>query len=74
MCTCLQDIDTTTHFLFHWKENCERKTLFHKINEINENILGQSDSAVTKILLVGVNKLDFETSKTLLMSKSRLFY
>lgn len=34
----------------------------------NENISEQSDSTITKVLLFGGNKLDFELNKTLLMS------
>ena len=33
MCSCGQDIETTTHFLLHCpSHHCARKTLFHKIN------------------------------------------
>ena len=69
MCYCGQDIETTTHFLLHCpNHNCARKTLFDKINQVSGTILRQSDSIITKILLFGDNKLDFETSKVLLMS------
>ena len=69
MCSCDQDIETTTHFLLHCpNHHCARKTLFHKINQVSGNILRQSDSAITKILLFGDIKLDFETNKILLMS------
>ena len=67
--SCGQDIETTTHFLVHCpNHHCARKTLFHKINQVSGNILRQSDSTVTKILLFGDIKLDFETNKVLLMS------
>ena len=67
MCYCGQDIETTTHFLLycpnhHWA----RKALLHKIDQVSGTISRQSDS-ITKILLFGDNKLDFETNKTLLM-------
>ena len=69
MCYCGQDIETTTHFLLHCpNHHCARKTLFDKINQVSGTILRQSDSTITKILLFGDNKLDFETSKILLMS------
>ena len=62
MCYCGQDIETTTHFLLHClNHHCARKTLFRKINQVSGTILRQSDSKFTKILLFGVNKLDFET-------------
>ena len=69
MCYCGQDIETTTHFLLHCpNHHCARKTLFHKINQVSGNISRLSDLTVTKILLFGGKKLDFETNKTLLMS------
>ena len=69
MCYCGQDIETTTHFLLHCpSQDCARKTLFDKINQISGTILRQSDPTTTKILLFGDNKLDFETNKVLLMS------
>ena len=58
-----------THFFLHYPSHrCERNTLFHKINQVNGTILRQSDSTVTKILLFGNNKPDFEKNKVLLMS------
>ena len=63
MCYCGQDIETTTHFLLHCpNHHCARKTLFDKINQVSGTILRQSDSTITKILLFGDNKLDFETN------------
>ena len=70
VCYCGQDIETTTHFLLHCpNHHCARKTLFDKKNQVKGTILRRSDSAITKILLFGDNKLDFETNKILLMSK-----
>ena len=67
---CGQDIETTTHFPLHCpNHHCARKTLFHKINQVSGTILRQNDSTIKNILLFGDNKLDFETSKILLMSK-----
>ena len=68
--TCMsgQDIETRTHFLLHcYNHHNERKILFQKINQISENISRQSDSTITKILLFGYHKLDFEENKILLM-------
>ena len=49
-------------FLLHCpNHHCARKTLFHKINQVSGIISRQSDSTITKILLFGDNKLDFET-------------
>ena len=61
LCYCGQDIETTAHLLLHCPNHyCGRKTLFDEINQVSETILRQSDSTVTKILLFGDNKLDFE--------------
>ena len=69
MCSCGQDIETTTHFLLHCPNHrCARKTLFHKINQVSGNILRQSDSTIKKILPFGDIKLDFGTNEILLMS------
>ena len=69
MCSCGQDIETTTHFLLHCpNHHCARKTLFHKINQVNGNILRQNDSTITKILLFSDIKVDLETKKILFMS------
>ena len=69
MCYCGQDIETTTHFLLHCpNHHCARKALFDKINQVSGTILRQSNSTVTKILLLGDSKLDLETNKILLMS------
>ena len=69
MCYFGQDIETTTHLLLHCpNHHCARKTLFHKINQVSGTISRQSDSSITKILLFGDNKLEFEKNKILLMS------
>ena len=62
MCYRSQDIETTTPFLLHCpNHHCARKTIFYKINQVSGTISRQSDSIITKILLLGDNKLDFET-------------
>ena len=69
MCTCSQDIEITTHFLFHLpNHHCGRKTFFHKTNQLSGDVSRQSDSTISKILLISDNKLDFETNKILPMS------
>ena len=61
--------DVFVGFLLHCpNHHFARKTLFHKINQVSGIISRQSNSTITKILLFGDNKLDFETSKILLMS------
>ena len=42
MCSYGQEIETTTHFLFHClNHHCARKTLFHKINQVSGAISSQ---------------------------------
>ena len=66
---CGQDIETTTDFPLQCpNHHCARKTLFDKTNQVSGIILRQSDPKITKILLFGGNKLDFETNKILLIS------
>ena len=69
MYSCSQDIETTTHFLlFCLNHDYARKTLFPKINQVSGTILRESNSTITKVLLFGYTKLDFETKKILLIS------
>ena len=69
VCSCGEDIEKITHFLIHcFNHPCARKTLFHKITQVSGTISRESHSTITKILLFGDNKLDFETNKILLMS------
>ena len=75
MCSCGQEIETPTHFLFHLlSHHCARITLFHQINQVSVTISRQSDSTIARILLLGVNKLDFETNKILLTSIIEIFF
>ena len=54
ICSCGQEIETTSHFLLHCLNyRCARKTFFEKINLIESNILQQSDLSITKDLLFG---------------------
>ena len=70
MSYCGQDNEATTHFLLHCHyHHCTRKTHFHEINHVSGTSSRQCDSIITKILLFGDNKLDFEKNKILLMSK-----
>ena len=69
MCSCGQEIETTTHFLLYCpNHHCTRKTFFHKINQLSGTISRQNGSTITKMLLFGNNNLDFETNKILLKS------
>ena len=69
MCSCSQDVETTTHFLLHCpNHHCATKALFYKINQVSGNVLRQSDSTIFKILRFGDIELDYETNKILLIS------
>ena len=82
ICSCGQEIETTSHFLLHCLNyRCARKTFFEKINLIDSNILQQSDLSITKDLLFGSEKLKDDKSNALLtptiefiQSKKRLKY
>ena len=68
MRSCGQDIETTTHFSFSAPIIiAQGKPFFHKITQVSRTTLRQSNSTITKILLFVDNKLDFETSKILLI-------
>ena len=44
ICSCGQEIEPTSHFLFHCLNyRCARKTFFEKIKVIDSNILNQND-------------------------------
>ena len=75
LCYSVQDIETTTHLLLHFPNyHCERKSIFHKINQVSRTILRQSDLTFTKTLLFGDNKLDFETNNISLMCTIELLF
>ena len=69
ICSCGQEIETTSHFLLHFLNYlCARKTFFEKINLIDSNILQQSDLSITKDLLFGTEKLKDDKNNALLTS------
>ena len=69
ICSCGQEIETTSHFLLHCLNyRCARKTFFEKINLIDSNILQQSDLSITNDLLFGSEKLKDDKNNALLTS------
>ena len=69
ICSCGQEIETTSHFLLHCLNyRCARKTFFEKINLIDSNILQQSDLSITKDLLFCSEKLKDDKNNALLTS------
>ena len=69
ICSCGQEMETTSHFLLHrLNYRCARKTFFEKINLIGSNILQQSDLSITNDLLFGSEKLKDDKNNALLSS------
>ena len=67
ICSCGQEVETTSHFLLHCLNyRCARKTFFEKNNLVDPNILQQSDLSITKDLLFGSEKLKDDKSNALL--------
>ena len=58
ICSCGQEIETTSHFLLRClKYHFARQTFFEKINLIDSNILQQNDLSITRNLLLDSEKL-----------------
>ena len=73
ICSCGQEIETTSHFLLHCLNyRCARKTFFEKINLIDSNISQQSDLSMTNDLLYGNEKLKDDKNNALLTSTIEL--
>ena len=69
ICSCGQEIETTSHFLLHCLNyRCARKTFFEKIILNDSNILQQSDLSITNDLLFGCEKLKDYRNNALLTS------
>ena len=60
MCTYGQDIERTTHFLFHSpNHHSARKTIFHKINQASRNISRQQFYSYKDSVSKSWNKQNF---------------
>ena len=69
ICSCGQEIETTSQFLLHCLNyRCARKTFFEKANLIDFNILQQNDLFITNDLLFGSEKLKDDKNNALLTS------
>ena len=69
ICSCGQEIEPTSHFLFHCLNyRCARKTFFEKINVIDSNISNQNDWSITKHLLFSSEKLKDDKNNALFSS------
>ena len=73
VCSCGQDIETSTHFLLHCSNySNERLTFLNIIRNINRNILDKNDLKVREKLLYGDSSPD-DTNNTLMMNATTEF-
>ena len=73
ICSCGQNIETSTHFLPHCSNySNERLTFLNIIRNIDRNILNKNDLKVTETLLYGDSSLD-DTNNTLIMNATMEF-
>ena len=73
ICSCGQNIDTSTHFLLHCSNySNERLTFLNIIRNIDGNILSKNDLKVTETLLNGGRSYD-DTKNTLIMNATMEF-
>ena len=70
ICSCGQNIETSTHFLLHCPNySSERLTFLNIISNIHRSSLNKNDLKVTKSLLYGDSSLG-DTNNTLVMNAS----
>ena len=73
ICSCGQNIETSTHFLLHCSiYSNERLTFLNIIRNIDSNILGKNDLKVTETLLYGDSSCE-DTSNTLIINATMEF-
>ena len=67
ICTCGEDIETTSHYLLHCTDYLEeRKTLLNTISCIVHNIFDFNNDQLTEILLYGKDNLDNNNNTNIL--------
>ena len=73
ICSCGQNIETSTHFLLHCSNySNERLTFLNIIRNIDSNILSKNDLKVTETLLYGDSSYD-DTKNTLIINATMEF-
>ena len=73
ICSCGQNIETSTHFLLRcFNYSNERLTFLNIIRNIDSNILSKNDFKVTETLLYGDSSYD-DTKNTLIMNATMEF-
>ena len=69
ICSCGQDIETTSHFLLHCLNyRCASQTFFEKMKIIDSKILQQNNLSISKDFLFGSEKLKDDKSNASLTS------
>ena len=69
VCSCDHETETSIHFLLQCSNyHCARQTLFEKVNKVDSSILKQNDQVITKLLLLGNEKLKAAQNKSIMMS------
>ena len=67
LCPCSLEVESSSHFFLHCHYHIDiRKTLFHELQSIDENILNQSDNEIMELLLYGSKKFNFQQNYSLL--------
>ena len=73
ICSCGQDIETSTHFLFYCSNySKERLTFLNVIRNIDRNILEKNDLKITETILYGDSSSD-NTNNTLIVNSTMEF-
>ena len=72
---CNSEDESPSHFLLHYHYYVTytdiRKTLFHKLQSLDADILNQSDNEITELLLYSSKKFKFYESCSILNSAIR---
>ena len=67
LCNCGNGIESTKHFFLHCVNfNTQRKTLFDKLNNIDNSILAKNDDIITEIILFGQQNVDNNLNRLIL--------
>ena len=71
LCNCGNGIESTKHFFLHCVNfNTQRKTLFDKLNNIDNSILAKNDDIITEIILFGQQNVDNNLKNRLILNAS----
>ena len=69
LCSCSLEVESVFHFFLRCHSFTDiRKTLFHELQLVDENILNQSDNETAELLLYGSGKFKLEQNCSILRS------